>query len=499
MSPSPSRLQSGVEGLDEVLRGGLIADRSYMLRGAPGTGKTILAFHFLAAGADDGETALFINLEEDLADLKANANQLGFDVEAIEFLDLSPTADVFTSDDTYDVFTAAEVEQAPLTEQIRERVDEVDPDRVVVDPLTQLRFLTTDEYQFRKTVVGFMRFLKQRNATVLFTTQETGGRSTEDLQFITDGAIVLRFTDAGRRIEVPKFRGSDILSGIHAFRITDHGMAVYPELEPGDYHETFEAKKLSPGVPEIDELLHGGIDRGTTTVISGPTGVGKTTLGTQFMKEGAGRGQRSVIYLFEENKRTLLARSEAINIPVRDMLERGTLHVEEVDALEQSPQEFAQHVRREVEDNDTDIVMIDGIAGYRLSLQGSESSVSRRLHSLARYLRNVGVTTFLIDETRDVVGSFHATEENISYLADNIVFLRHIELNGELQKAIGVLKQRTSDYERTLRRYEITKHGIKVGEPFTNLRGVLSGTPEVTSDGQSWSSGQESSNGGSEQ
>jgi circadian clock protein KaiC len=432
------------------------------------------------AGVDAGETALFINLEEDVDDLRANAASLGFDTDDIEFLDMSPSADVFTEDESYDVFPAEEVEQRPFTEQIRDRVEDVEPDRVVVDPLTQLRYLTSGEYQFRKQVVGFMRFLKNRGATVLFTTQRTESVSTDDLQFITDGAIVFDIDDEGRFIDVPKFRGSPTRSGEHTFSIDGDGIHVYPELQPGNHEAAFTAEPISSGLVEVDDLLHGGIERGTTTIISGATGVGKTTLGSQFMSEAARRGERSVIYLFEENKGTFTARSESVGIPVTEMVERGTLHIEEVEALERSPQEFAQRVQHEVEDNDASIVMVDGIAGYRVTLQGREHKANKHLHALGRYLNNMGVSTIFVDETPDVAGGFRATSGDLSYLADNIVFLRHLELRGELQKAIGVLKKRTSDFERSLRQYEITADGISVGEPLTHLRGIMTGAPELT-------------------
>jgi circadian clock protein KaiC len=454
-----------------------------MLNGPAGAGKTILGFHFLQAGLAADEKVLFINLEEDLDDLRSNAATLGFDVDEMEFLDLSPNADVFTEDQSYDVFDAADVEQEPLTETIVEGVDAVEPDRVVVDPLTQLYYLTSGEYQFRKQAIGFMRFLKRHGATVLFTAQETGRLPTEDLQYISDGTIQLAVNRDGRRLTVPKFRGSGTAGGTHAYRITDDGMTVYPELAIGNERAPSSLEALSSGVPEIDELLNGGLNAGTVSVISGPTGVGKTTLGTQFMKEAAGRGERSVIYLFEESEQTFLTRSEAVNLPVERMIDRGTLHIEEIEALNLSPQEFAAKVTHQVENEGTDLVMIDGVAGYRLSLRGETKRTIERLHSLGRYLKANNVTTIFIDETSDVTGDFHATQENVSYLADNIVFLRHLELQGRLQKAIGVLKKRTSDYERTLRQYEITQHGIKVGEPLTQLRGILSGTPEIVREG----------------
>ncbi|PSP46657.1 recombinase RecA [Halobacteriales archaeon QH_6_66_25] len=478
-SPLTDRLSTGIRGLDEILDGGLIPARSYVLRGRAGSGKTIIGFHVLAAGIAEGERVLFINLEEDLNDLQANAAALGFDTDAIEFLDLSPTADVFTEDQSYEVFEAAEVEQQPLTEEIVETVTEVDPDRVVVDPLTQLRYLTSGDYQFRKQLVGFMRFLKGQGATVVFTVQDTADLPTDDIEFITDGTILLEAGRHGRTIQVPKFRGSATRDGEHAYRITDGGMEVYPALQPGPHGADTNRGDVPSGVPGIDKLLNGGLARGTVSIISGPTGVGKTTLGTQFMKEAAGRGERSVIYLFEENEGTFRSRSNAVNIPVDDMIERGTLQVREVEALERSPQEFGRMVREDVEDEDAEIVMVDGIAGYRLTLRGADDAMLQRMHALGRYLNNMGVTTIFVDETKNITGEFNATQENISYLADNIVFLRHLELQGELRKAIGVLKKRTSDFERTLREFEITERGITVGEPFTRMRGILSGTPEM--------------------
>ncbi len=470
------RVSSGIEGLDRILNGGYFAERNYTLTGGPGSGKTLFALTFLADGAAAGETVLFVNLEEDVADLQRNAANVGIDTTDIEFLDLSPNAEEFSEDRSYSVFEAADVEGDPLTERISEAIVELEPSRVVIDPISQFRYLTSDDYQFRKQIVGLSRFLKRYGATVLFTSKSTPDDPSDDIQFLADGTVALRSTTGGRRLAVPKFRGSGTQSGDHAVRITDDGVRVFPELAPG-VHAAAEIEPIPSGLPEVDKLLNGGLERGTISVIAGPTGVGKTTLGTQFMKEAAGRGERSVVYLFEENRQTFITRSEAVNIPVERMIEQGTLYLEEVEALDMSPQEFAGRVRDQVENDGAEIVMIDGLAGYEITLSGDESDVRRRLHALGRYLKNNGVTAIFIDEVSEVTGPFQATNDNISYLTDNIVFLRHLELNGELRKAIGVLKKRTSDFERTLREFKITAHGITVGEPLTQLRDVLSGTP----------------------
>ncbi|PSP90855.1 recombinase RecA [Halobacteriales archaeon QS_4_69_34] len=395
-------------------------------------------------------------------------------------LDLSPESEFFAGDQGYEVFESSEVERDPIVEAITDRVSSLGPDRVFVDPITQLRYLSTDEYQFRKQALSFMGLLAEQGATVLFTTQATASAPDDDLQFMSDGTIELGYASTGRSLSVPKFRGSATRSGDHVLTITDEGLVVYPELTPGEYGQEFGEEAISSGIPEADELFGGGLDRGTVTVISGPTGVGKTTTGTQFIKETASRGERSVIYLFEESEATFTRRSESVNIPVGEMGERETLRVEEVDSLAISPQEFSAMVRREVEEEGTELVMIDGIVGYKLALQGDEDELVAHLYALSRYLKNMGVTALMIEEIPSITGEFQATDVGISYLADNIVFLRHLELHGEMRKVIGVLKMRTSDFERTLREFKITQHGIKVGEPLTQLRGILTGTPEWT-------------------
>ncbi|WP_435157307.1 ATPase domain-containing protein [Haladaptatus sp. DFWS20] len=475
-----TKISTGTTGLDEILQGGFIAKRSYLLRGDPGTGKTILGMKYLTAGVEAGETVLFVNLEESADDIRDNAATLDIDLSDVHFLDLSPDSDVFVDEQSYDIFSPSEVEQEPLTTAITDRVEAIEPDRVFIDPLTKLRHLTSDEYQFRKQVIAFMHYLKEQSATVLFTSQHSDESSDDDLQYMTDGTIQLEHSTHGRTIRVPKFRGSSVNEGDHAMRIEQGGLSVFPEIAPTEHSRTFEIESVSSGVPEVDELLHGGLERGTISILSGPTGVGKTTVGTQFMKEAAGRGERSVMYMFEETLETFRERSQNINIPVKRMQEQGALEVEEMKPLDCSATEFAYRVRKEVEENDTSIVMIDGIDGYKLSLRDDDDRVLvRKLHSLCRYLKNMGVTVVLVDEIDTITGEFQATEAGISYLADNIVFLRHLEVTGEMRKAIGVLKKRTSDFERTLREFKITEHGLKVGEPLTELNSVLSGSPEV--------------------
>ncbi|WP_423751757.1 ATPase domain-containing protein [Salinirarus marinus] len=471
------RLSTGIEGFDDVLYGGFVPNRAYLVRGEPGTGKTLLGTHFLTAG--DPNESLFINLGQPESDVRSDAAALGFDLSSVEFLDLSPESEFFAEGRTYDVFPPGDVETGAFVEPIADAVTDLQPTRVFVDPVTQFRYLSPDEYQFRKQILSFLQFVKSNGGTVLFTSQATTASPDDDLQFMSDGIVHLRYGTRKRSVEVTKHRGSDFRSGTHAMKVGDDGMTVFPELVPGRHRAEFSPEAVSSGVPGVDALLNGGLERGTVTIVSGPSGVGKTTFGGQFMKEAAGRGERSVIFLFEESRGTFVHRSESINVPVREMMDRGTLKIEEVEPLEHSPESFAGMVRTEVEDRDASVVMVDGLKGYQLSMTGEgEAEFLTEIHALGRYLRNMGVTAIFTSETASVTGAFSPTEHGVSYLADNIVFLRYLELGGELRKAIGVLKKRGSDFERTLREFEITEYGIEVGAPLSNLRGILSGTPE---------------------
>jgi circadian clock protein KaiC len=480
------RHPTGLPGLDEVLHGGLIPERAYLVRGGPGTGKTTLGLHFLATGVARGERALLITLESSEPQLRRDAASQSLDLSGIEFLDLSPTREFFAQNQSYDIFSPGDVERDPTTQQIVRTIESLRPARVFVDAVTTLRYLAPDAFQFRKQALSFVRYLVAHGATVLMSSEPTASVPDDDLRFMSDGIVDLEISpDHGvlrRTLSVTKFRGSDFQGGPHSMRLTDRGMVVYPRLVPGDHSHEFAPEVITSGVATFDEMLGGGIERGTISILSGPSGVGKTTLGIQFMKEAAARGERSVVYAFEEALDTLLHRCENIGVPLRTMLREGTLSVVEVEPMRFSPGEFALMVRREVEERGTRLVMIDGIAGYRLTLAGDD--LVMQLHSLGRYLKNMGVTVLLVNETESITGDFRATEVGVSYLCDNLVFLRYLEIGGELRKAVGVLKKRIGDFARTLREIAITCDGVQVGEPLVGLRGILTGTPEWVAPGR---------------
>lgn len=482
------RLSTGVQGADTVLDGGLLRGRNTLVRGPPGAGKTLFGLHFLAEGAtpENGENPLFINFGEPEDYIREDAKDWNIDLDEVHILDLTPSEGVFVEQESYDLFSPAEVEGSDISKELVSTVEEVTPTRVFVDPLTQLRYVTADAYQFRKQVMGLLQFFKQRDITPIFTSQATKATPDDDLQFIADGIIHLDLADSidgHRTFSVSKFRGSEFQSGDHTLRITGDGMRIAPNLTPEKYSQGYSREDISSGIPELDELLHGGIERGKITMLTGPTGAGKTTTGLQFMKEAAGRGERSVLYSFDEDVESIVQRSEAINIPVKEMIDREILHISDVLPLELTADEFTRDVQREVQTNDAKIVMIDGLDGFRNSLRGISTHDNRAVLSLSRYLKNMGITVILVNEIHQITGEFLATEKGLSYIADNVIFLRHIEYQGELRKVIGVLKMRTSGYEQKLRELEISEYGLRVGAPLSNLHGILSGVPQLPDDG----------------
>jgi circadian clock protein KaiC len=470
------RVSTRVAGLDEIMNQGFVPRRVYLVRGGPGSGKSTVGLHFLNDGASKGEPVLFITLGEPEAQVRKNAQRIGFDLKGVSFLDLAPMPEFFSEEGTYDIFSPADVERGPITQKIKEEVERIKPSRVFVDSATQFRYLSTDAFQFRKQMIALARYLTEQGATVILSSEGSPEAPDDDLQFLCDGVISLESYPNGRTISVTKFRGSDFRSGLHSMLLSNKGMEVYPKLLPGTYSQEFVSEPIPSGVPELDELLHGGIERGTASIITGPSGVGKTTIGILFMKEAAGRGERSVVYSFEESKATLLKRCQGIGIPVKEMMETGNLSVVQIEPLFYTPDQFAREVRHEVEERKARIVMIDSVSGYELCMRGGE--LVSHVHALSRYLKNMGVTVIFVNEVEHITGDFRATEAGVSYLADNIVFLRYLEIAGEIRRAIGVLKKRTSSFEKTLREVEITRYGIKVGEPLTELRGILTGTPE---------------------
>lgn len=479
-APPGQRVGTGIPGLDEITRGGYLAGRSTMVRGGPGVGKTALGLHFLVEGVRRGESAVFLTHAIEAESILADAASMGLDAGGIRFVDFTPSADFFSESQSYDVFSPAEVERESFTSKLVAEIEAARPTRVFLDALTQVRHLSADLIDFRRQAQSFLRFLTANGATVVFASGSSGhGETDEDLQFMADGVVNLDYSPAlGRTVTISKLRGSGFQLGKHSARIDDAGFHVYPRLVPERFAREVPPETIGSGLDELDLMLGGGVERGSVTLISGPTGVGKTTLATQFLADAAAHGERGVVYTFEESTSVLLRRSEGVGLPVRAQLDDGRLAIAEIEPLHYTPDQFALEVRREVEERDARLVMIDSTAGYRVSLQGED--LVAHLHSLCAYLRNMGATVLLLHEVSQITGEFRATDAEVSYLADNILFLRYVELGGELRRVVGVLKKRTSDFQKTLRELTITGDGLVVGEPLAGFRGILSGLPVPT-------------------
>ncbi|SNR67258.1 ATPase domain-containing protein [Halorubrum vacuolatum] len=472
-----SRIHTGVPRADEVLMGGLLPESATLLRGAPGAGKTIFGLHFLTTRTDPDATNLYINLGEPKAYLESTARGFGLNLDAVEFLDRSPAGETFQEDSTYTLFASGEVEQPSLVGSIREVVEAVEPERVVIDPVTVLRHLAPDTRQFRRQVLSLLDFLKSMGTTTLLTSQAATSLPDDDLQFLADTVVTLDNDMGHRTLSVSKFRGSSSRDGAHTVTIDDDGMQVWPRLDPTRHRRERPTDVLPSGVAELDRILDGGIATGTVTFLSGPAGVGKTTTGLQFLSQAARAGDRAVVYSFEEGRRTMLARADAVGIPLREAIDDGTVSIVEIGPDELSLDAFTHRLRTEVEEAGAEVVMLDGVGGYERAFRGHQADVTRQLIKIGRYLRNMNVTGLVTNEVHQITGEFRATEQQVSHLADGIIILRHVEYKGRLQKCIGVVKMRSSAFETGLRTLDITADGLQIGEELSGLRGVLTGTP----------------------
>jgi circadian clock protein KaiC len=476
-----SKASSGIDGLDTALRGGYVTGRMYLVYGSPGAGKTIAGLHFLEEGLTNDESVLCIHGEESQSEIIASAAALNIDISDAAFLDLGPDSEFFAERQSYDLVDPGEIEGENVTKAIHTAVEEVAPDRVVVDPVTQLRYIATSELQFRQEMISFIRFLKDTDITVVSTATPAPTRQYEtELRSLSDGIIQLTRGEDGRRLEVVKHRNVGQIDGEHGMAIRDAGIEVFPSLIPERHEQSIGDTQVSSGLEKLDTLLGGGVEENTVTFISGPTGAGKTTLGTQLSSQAID-DSTAIVYLFEESINSFTQRSEALGIPVTDLREKGLLTVRAVEPLAHSAEEFAVIVRKDIDQQEADITMVDGIDGYTMAIQGDKQQLLRKLHSLSRYLTNAGVTVIVTDEITEVTGVSSATSIDASYIADNIIVLSYIEMEGTLRKTIGVLKKRVGTFEHTLREFTLTEDGIVVGDQLTNVSGILQGTPSASS------------------
>jgi circadian clock protein KaiC len=477
------QLSSGIPELDGLLEGGYQRGRVYLVQGVSGSGKTIIGQHFLAAGLRNDETVVYIHGEESKHDILTNARRVGLDIEGAEFLDIGPGTDFFAEDISYDLVETRDVESERFSEDIRGIIETADPSRVLLDPITQLQYVERDEYQYRKRLQSFIRFLKDRDITIVVTRTVPGASEGSvavqtDIASLSDGIINLSLEGSERRIAIQKHRGVGQRHGTHGLEIRDQGIEVFPQLVPNPEGRTFDPRVRSTGHDGLDALLEGGLERGSVTFLSGPTGIGKSTIGAHLLEGTIGGGGTAIGYLFEESTDQFSYRAGNFGIEVAEYLDRGELRLEEVEPLVLSAEEFVKTVCQDVADMNADMVLIDGLSGFKIALQGDAPRLVRRLHALTRELKNQGVSIVITDENEQLTGSQRPTSENTSYLADNIVFLSYVELGGELTRSLGVLKKRLGGFDGRFHEFSIVEgEGIVIGEPFDDVQGVLQGQP----------------------
>lgn len=479
--PSPAdRASTGVKGLDDILRGGLPRHRLYLIQGEPGVGKTTLALQFLLEGVANGEKALYITLSETREELMQVAQSHGWDIDPISVLEMD-TENALIPDAQNTLFHPAEVELNETTERILQEAERIKPSRIVFDSLAEMRLLAGGGLRYRRQILAFKQHFATRNATVLLLDDLTT-HSERELQSLAHGVITLEhiqpeYGAERRRLHIDKIRGVKFYGGYHDFTIEPGGLVVFPRLVAAEHLTPFAGGIMSSGLDALDSLVGGGLSRGTSTLLLGPAGAGKSTLAVQYVGAALERGEKAAFFSFEEAVGLILARADIMNHALTPAFERGDLLAQQIDPAEMAPGEFAARVRNAVEEEGVKLVVIDSLNGYMYSMP-EERHLILHMHELLTYLNQQGVVTILITAQNGIMGSYMTTPIDMSYLADTVIMLRHFEAFGAVRQAVSCLKRRSGDHERTIRELRIEPSGLRVGEPLADFRGVLTGVPE---------------------
>jgi circadian clock protein KaiC len=485
-SAKPAPLSTGIEGLDDVLHGGLTPNRLYLIEGVPGSGKTTLGMQFLGEGVRKGETVLYITLCESAEELADIADSHGWSLEGINVRELIPSERSLEPDDQYTVFHPSEVELSETTQLLLKDVEKLKPSRAVFDSLSELRLLAAHPLRYRRQILALKQFFSGRGCTVLLLDDLTTTDRDLQVQSIAHGVIALEqlipeYGADRRRLRVVKYRGRSFRGGFHDYRIRVGGLEVFPRLVAAEHRRWTVPERLSGGLPALDSLLGGGIEAGTSTLVVGAPGTGKSTLTAQFVAAAAERGQKSAMFIFDESVSTLTSRAEGIGIAFKRHVDAGMITVTPVDPAELSPGEFAHALRGAVERDGVKIVVIDSLNGY-LNAAPEERFLTIQLHELLSYLGQLGVATIIVGAHQGLIGGPMIAPVDASYLADAVILLRFYEASAEVRQAISIVKKRGGAHERTIRELQFSANGIQIGEPLRRFRGVLTGMPVPTSE-----------------
>jgi circadian clock protein KaiC len=476
------RARTGIDGLDDILGGGLPRNRLYLIQGNPGAGKTTAGLQFLLQGVKEGESVLCVTLSETAEELEAVARSHGWSLDGIRLYELAPGEEGLKSD--YTLFHPSEVELNKTTQGVLEIVEQIKPTRVVFDSLSEMRLLARDALRYRRQILALKQFFSGRGCTVVLLDDRTADASDLQLESLAHGVIDLEqlapeYGAERRRLRVKKLRGVSFRGGNHDFKISTGGLVVYPRLVASEYSDKFTPGMVPSGIPELDQLLGGGLERGSSTLIVGPAGPGKTSLALTYMLAAAERGEHAVFYSFEEGKGTLMARARGLGWDLDSAIKSGRIDIHLVNPAELSPGEFSDAVHRAVNEKKATVIVIDSLNGY-LNAMPEERHLSLHLHELLAYLNQRGVATLMIVAQHGFLGSGMQSPVDLSYLSDTVLVLRYFEADGELRVAASVLKKRSGAHERTIREMTMTSKGIHFGSPLRDFHGVLTGTPVKT-------------------
>ncbi|TCS36363.1 circadian clock protein KaiC [Paucimonas lemoignei] len=472
------KLKTGIPELDVVLRGGLPLNRLHLIEGKPGTGKTTIALRFLIEGAKQDDKCLYIALSETERELRATAASHNWRLDGIDICEIVPVE--ANLDDQQSVLFPSEVELGKTIRLITDCIEKHNPARIVIDSVSEIRLLAEDPMAYRRQIIALKLFLLQRHATVLMLDDLTAEPRGFDLESTVHGVILLEqreraFGSVRRSMRVIKMRGADFQSGWHDFAIIKEEILVFPSLIADEHHKKFNQEPISSNVPELDELLGGGLGRGNSVLVLGPSGVGKSSLALQYANAVAKRNERTAYFSFDESSETLLERASGLSMSISDAIKRDFVYWERINPSRISPGEFIWKVRRQVEDNGVTIVVIDSLNSY-LETMHEEQALMLQMHELLSYLSNMGVLALII------VGQSGVLEDvrdpmDVSFITDTVILLRFYEADGEVHKAISVVKKRPGRHESTIREFMLADTGVRVGPRLRDFEGVLSGTP----------------------
>jgi circadian clock protein KaiC len=476
-----ARMATGIEGLDNILEGGLPANRIYLVEGDPGTGKTTLALQFLREGVRLGEAGLYVTLSETKEELLSVADSHGWSLDGFGIYELVPSEDSLRPESQYTIFHPSEIELSETTSAVLKEVERIKPRRVVFDSLSEMKLLAREPLRFRRQILALKQYFSGKQSTVLLLDDKVSDGRDLQVQSLAHGVISLEhlaieYGSDRRRLRIIKLRGAHYRGGYHDFNIETGGIRVFPRLVAAEHRQDFSNESVTSGVPELDLLLGGGLDRGSSTLILGPAGSGKSSLGAQFAAAAASRAEHAAVFIFDEIRETYVARAAGIGTDLKAYIESGLIKLQQVDPAELAPGEFVYGVIRSVESSNARVVIIDSLNGY-LNAMPEERFLTIQMHELLTYLNQQGIVTILVMAQHGFLGSSMGTPVDVSYLADTVLMLRYFEAEGAVHRALSVVKKRTGVHENTIRELEITSKGIRVGEPLTKFQGVLSGIP----------------------